>query len=71
MAGTDGQVLWAARPGGEVTSGFQVPNGGPVPVTLAGVALHTAGRGLTNALASAGAQAGPGFGQMTPFREPP
>ena len=61
------QVVWATRPGGEVTFGFQVHNGGPVPVTLTGLALRTFDPGVINALAPAGAQVGPGFGQMTPF----
>jgi len=34
------RVLWARRPGGEVYFGFQVHNGGPVPVTLLGVRLR-------------------------------
>ena len=62
-----GEVLWATRPGGEVTFGFSVHNGGPVPVTLLGVALRTFDPGVVNALAPAGAQLGPGFGQMKPF----
>ncbi len=62
-----GEVLWANRPGGVVTFGFSVHNGGPVPVTLLGVALRTFAPGVVNALAPAGAQLGPGFGQMTPF----
>lgn len=62
-----GQVLWATRPGGEVSFGFQVRNGGPVPVTLIGLALRTFDRGVINALAPAGALVGPGFGQMTQF----
>jgi hypothetical protein len=61
------QVLWAARPGGEVTVGFSVHNGGLVPVTLLGVALRTFDPGVVNALAPAGAQLGPGFGQLQPF----
>jgi len=63
-----GEVLWANRPGGELTFGFSVHNGGPVPVTLLGVALRTFAPGAVNALAPAGAQLGQGFGQMTPFR---
>jgi hypothetical protein len=72
-AGTDwptpgfSQVLWATRPGGEITFGFQVHNAGPVPVTLLGLTLRTFEPGVINALALAGAQIGPGFGQMTPF----
>jgi len=62
-----GEVLWANRPGGEVTFGFSVHNGGPVPVTLLGVSLRTFAPGVVNALAAAGAQLGPGFGQMAPF----
>lgn len=60
-----GQVLWAARPGGEITFGFPLHNGGPIPVTLLGVALPTASPPVVLALARA--QLGPGFGQMTPF----
>jgi hypothetical protein len=62
-----GEVLWANRPGGEVTFGFSVHNGGPVPVTVLGVALRTFVPDVVHALALAGAQLGPGFGQMTPF----
>jgi hypothetical protein len=62
-----GEVLWANHPGGEVTFGFSVHNGGPVPVTLLGVTLRAFAPGVVNALAPAGAQLGPGFGQMTPF----
>jgi hypothetical protein len=61
------QVLWAARPGGEVTFGFSIHNGGLVPVTILGLALRTFDPGVVNALAPAGAQLGPGFGQMLPF----
>ena len=39
------QVFWASRPGGEVTFGLQVHNGGPVPVTLLGIALLGIGAG--------------------------
>jgi hypothetical protein len=62
-----GEVLWATRPGGEVTFGFSVHNAGPVPVTLLGVALRTLIPPVVHALAPAGAELGPGFGQMTPF----
>jgi hypothetical protein len=55
-----GQVLWAIRPGGEVSFGFQVHNGGPVPVTVLGLGLRTSDPGVANALAPAGAQLGPG-----------
>ena len=63
-----GAVLWASRPGGEVTFGFTLHNGGPVPVTLVGLALRTPGPGVVHALAPAGAQAGPDLGQLRPFR---
>jgi hypothetical protein len=62
-----GQVLWAARPGGEITFGFQVHNGGPVPVTLLSVTLPTFDPGVVHVLALAGVQLGPGYGQMKPF----
>lgn len=61
------QTLWATRPGDEVTFGFRVHNGGPVPVTLVGLNLRTSDPGVINALTPVGAQAGPGFDQMTPF----
>jgi len=61
------QVLWANRPGGKVAFGFSLHNSGPVPVTLLGVTLRTFDPGVVNALAPAGAQLGPGFGQMTAF----
>jgi hypothetical protein len=61
------QVLWAARPGGEVTFGFSIHNGGPVPVTILGLAVRTLDPGVVNPLAPAGAQLGPGYGQMQPF----
>lgn len=61
------QVLWASRPGGQVVFGFTIHNGGPVPVTILGVALHTFGPGVVNPLAPGGAQLGPGFGQLRPF----
>jgi hypothetical protein len=50
-----------------VTFGFQVHNGGPVPVTLIGAALRTFDRGVANALVPAGTEIGPGFGHMAPF----
>jgi hypothetical protein len=61
-------VLWASRPGGEVTFGFTIHNGGPVPVTLVGLALRTFDPGVVNALAPAGVQIGPASGQLKPFR---
>lgn len=63
-----GTVLWATRPGGAVTFGFTIHNGGPVPVTLVGLALRTLGPEVVHALAPAGAQAGPESGQLKPFR---
>src|SRR5262249_600842 len=39
------EVLWATRPGGEVSFGFQLHNGGVVPITLTGLALRTFDRG--------------------------
>lgn len=62
-----GEVLWATGPGGEVTFGFPVHNGGPVPVTLLGMALPTFDPGVVTVLALARAGLGPGFGQMKPF----
>jgi hypothetical protein len=62
-----GEVLWANRPGGEVTFGFSVHNGGLAPVILLGVTLPAFAPGVVNALAPGGAQLGPGVGQMTPF----
>lgn len=62
-----GEVLWANRPGGELAFGFDVHNGGPVPVTLLGVSLRGFDPRSIHVLAGAGAQLGPGYGQMTPF----
>jgi hypothetical protein len=62
-----GQVLWATRPGGELAFGFGIHNGGPVPVTLLGVALRGYPPYEVHVLAPAGAQLGPEPGQMTPF----
>lgn len=59
-------VLWAARPGGEVAVGFEVHNGGPVPVTLLGLALPVY-PGQVHVLAPAGTQLGNSYGQMKPF----
>jgi hypothetical protein len=61
-------VLWASRPGGEVQFGFTIHNGGPVPVTLTGVALRTFDSGVVNVLSAAGSQLGPVYGQTAPFR---
>jgi hypothetical protein len=61
-------VLWAGRPGGEVQFGFTIHNGGPVPVTLTGVAVRTFDPGVVNVLAAAGAQLGPVYSETTPFR---
>jgi hypothetical protein len=63
-----GTVLWASRAGGAVTFGFTIHNGGPVPVTLVGLALRTFDPGVLHALAPAGAQAGPESGQLRPLR---
>jgi hypothetical protein len=41
------QVLWASRPGGEVTAGFQVHNGGPIAGTLLGLAPRSLYPGST------------------------
>jgi hypothetical protein len=62
-----GRVLWASRPGGEIAFGFDLHNGGPVPVTVLSVALRGFDPGVVHVLAPAGAQLGPGFGQMTRF----
>lgn len=61
------QVLWAIRPGGEVAFGFQLHNGGPVPLVVLGVRLL--GSGVIGDLAPGTALLGPGAsGTMTPFR---
>ena len=62
-----GEVLWAARPGGELTFGFALHNGGPVPVTLLSMTVPTVYPDVVHDLALAGAQLGPGDGQMKPF----
>lgn len=60
------QVLWATRPGGEVAFGFDLHNGGPVPVSVLGVRLL--GSGVIGDLAPGVALLGPGTsGTMTPF----
>lgn len=62
------EVLWASRPGGELFFGFDLHNGGLVPVTILGLKLKGFGPGVINDLAPAGAQLGPGkFGGMRPF----
>jgi hypothetical protein len=66
-----GHVLWANRPGGELAFGFDVHNGGPVPMTLLGVALRVLNPESIHVLDIAGAQLGAGFGQMTPFHPAP
>jgi hypothetical protein len=53
------QILWASRPGGEITAGFTLHNGGPVPVTILGVALRGYLPGVIRDLSPAGAL-GPG-----------
>ncbi len=60
-------MLWANRSGGELAFGFDIHDGGPVPVTLLGVALRGYDPRVVHVLAPAGAQLGPGYGQMTPF----
>ena len=63
------QVLWATRPGGEVSFGFDLHNGGVVPITVVGLELRGFDPGVVNALAQRGALLGPdGRGGMTPFR---
>ena len=63
------QVLWATRPGGEVSFGFDLQNGGVVPITVLGLELRGFDPGVVNALAPRGAPLGPdGRGGMTPFR---
>jgi hypothetical protein len=59
-------VLWAHRPGGEVSFGFQVHNGGPVPVTLTGVDLRVLDPD-TNPMVKVGALLNPGLTQAGPF----
>ncbi len=62
------QVLWAARPGGEVALGFDLHNGGPVPVTVLGLRLPGLGSGVIDDLAPGLALLGPGTsGTITPF----
>jgi hypothetical protein len=61
------EVLWAARPGGEIAFGFEVHNGGPVPVMVLGLALPVQHPDVVHVFAPAGAQLGPGFDQMRPF----
>jgi hypothetical protein len=61
-------VLWADRPGGEVSFGFSLHNGGLVPVTVLGLRLRGFDPGVINDLVAGGAQLGPGkSGGMTPF----
>lgn len=62
-----GQVLWANRPGGELAFGFSLHNGGPVPVTLLGMALRVLRPDVVHVLALVRAQLGSGYGQMKPF----
>jgi hypothetical protein len=60
-------VLWAGRPGSEVSFGFEVHNGGPVPVTLLGLALPVYHPDVVHVFAPAGVQLGNSYDQMKPF----
>jgi hypothetical protein len=57
------QTLWASRPGGEITFGFNLHNGGIVPMTVLGLRPL-----VLNPLAPVSALLGPDkFGRLTPF----
>ena len=60
------EVLWATRPGGEVVFGFELHNGGLIPVTVVGLQLRGYPPGVITDLAAGGALVGPGFGQTEP-----
>ena len=68
IQGDYGQVLWASRPGSEVTFGFELHNGGIVPVTV--LSLRPLGLlpGAIHDLAPVSALLGPDkFGRLTSF----
>jgi hypothetical protein len=60
------QVLWAHRPGGEVSFSFQVHNRGPVPVTLLGVSLRILDPDV-NPMVKVGALLNAGLPHARPF----
>jgi hypothetical protein len=63
-----GHILWASRPGAEISSGFELHNGGLVPVTVLSVALRGFEPGVINDLSPAGALLGPErSGGLVPF----
>lgn len=62
------RVLWASRPGGEFTIGFQLHNENLVPITILGVTLPGKDPGPADALTLAGTLLGPdSSGAMAPF----
>jgi hypothetical protein len=54
-----------------IAFGFDVHNGGLVPMTVLDVTLCDFDPGTVHVLAPAGAQLGPGFGQMAPWHRSP
>ena len=61
------EVMFASRPGGEVSFGFDLHNGGPVPITVLSLRPHVL-PGVIHDLGPVSAQLGPGrYGRMTAF----
>jgi hypothetical protein len=60
------RVLWTRMPGGEMSFGFQVHNGGPVPVTLLGVGLRILDPDV-NPMITVGTLLNPGLPHSGPF----
>jgi hypothetical protein len=62
------QVLWASRPGGEITFGFELHNGGIVPMTVLGLRPFNPDPLTIHDLAPVSALLGPdNFGRLRPF----
>jgi hypothetical protein len=62
------QVLWASRPGGEITFGFELHNGGIVPITVLGLRPFDPNPLSIHDLAPVSALLGPDkFGRLTRF----
>ena len=68
IQGDYGQVLWASRPGSEVTFGFELHNGGIVPVTVLSLRPFDPHPLAIHDLAPVSALLGPDkFGRLTSF----
>ena len=68
MQGDYSQVYWASKPGGEVTFGFNLHNGGIVPMTVLSLRPLDPDPLAVHDLAPVSALLGPDkFGRLTPF----